>query len=166
MSVLIYIQWIVKRLQFVTGVGMIALSSSSFPLCQFWWHHSTLRKVIIIRFTTWNFQTFRFVFSNNFEFFFRCSIILGRNRRDVEVNSDTFEQNIFNIQKLTEFVQEQSNKTFQREINQALTKLISNFPVKKLCKNVLVQCKNGLWFTLFEKGGREDWFKCFKESEE
>lgn len=80
---------------------------------------------------------------------FNISLVasVGRHRRDNAENDDQKSElwkHILNLEKLTEFVQQKSNETFQKEIGAVLTKLIKNFPVKQLCKNIEVKCRKGI----------------------
>ena len=50
-------------------------------------------------------------------------------------------QNVLSsLETLTDFVQKQSNETFQREINQALEKFLLKYPTKDICKRFITQC--------------------------
>ena len=65
----------------------------------------------------------------------------GRFRRDAPKTLDKNLQNVLSsIETLTDFVQKQSNGTFQREIHQALEKFFTNLPSKEVCKRFLTQC--------------------------
>ena len=84
----------------------------------------------------------------DFQMFFAFPILYtsisdvgGRSRRDAPKTIDKNLQNVLSsLETLTDFVQKQSNQTFQREINQALEKFFTNLPSKELCKRFLTQC--------------------------
>eukprot|EP00111_Clytia_hemisphaerica_P018024 TCONS_00053348-protein len=68
-------------------------------------------------------------------------VVKDRSRRDAPKMLDENVQNILSsIETLTDFVQKQSNETFNGEINQALEKFFMQFPTKNICKQFVTQC--------------------------
>ena len=62
-------------------------------------------------------------------------------RRDAPKTLDKNLQNVLSsLETLTDFVQKQSNETFQREINQVLEKFLLKFPTKNICKRFMNKC--------------------------
>lgn len=66
-----------------------------------------------------------------------------RKRRDADYTEDEIQLGI-DIQKLTKFVKEKANETFQTEINHLLKAMIMNFPPKDLCKRISKKCLQNL----------------------